>query len=151
MIRYSKGDLFASGCAAIVNPVNCYGVMGAGLAKTVLRLYPKACEKYFEACRERILRPGGIVIAECDLPGGPAWIIHAATKSHWKHTARLWWVRDCLDALGAAATTLRIPSVAVPALGCGLGLLDWDDVRPEIENYLGSYPLVEWRVFEPKG
>ena len=32
MIRFIRGDLFESGCQALVNPVNCVGVMGKGLA-----------------------------------------------------------------------------------------------------------------------
>lgn len=33
MIQYVKGNIFDSPAQTIVNPVNCKGVMGAGLAK----------------------------------------------------------------------------------------------------------------------
>ena len=32
MIRFTQGNIFDSGCQALVNPVNCVGVMGKGLA-----------------------------------------------------------------------------------------------------------------------
>lgn len=39
-IILTKGDLFRSGCQCLVNPVNCVGVMGAGLAKSFKQKLP---------------------------------------------------------------------------------------------------------------
>ena len=40
MIRYVKGNIFNSQMETIVNPVNCVGVMGKGLALEYKRRYP---------------------------------------------------------------------------------------------------------------
>lgn len=42
-----------------------------------------------------------------------------------------------------------IGSIAVPALGCGIGGLAWDDVRPRNETALGALPEVRVLVFPP--
>jgi O-acetyl-ADP-ribose deacetylase (regulator of RNase III) len=41
-----------------------------------------------------------------------------------------------------------VTSVALPALGCGLGGLSWSDVKPRIEAALGDLPI-DVLVFEP--
>ncbi len=40
MIHFTRGDIFAQPVEAIVNPVNCVGVMGRGLALQFKRRYP---------------------------------------------------------------------------------------------------------------
>ena len=35
MIHFTHGDIFAQPAEAIVNPVNCIGIAGAGLARPV--------------------------------------------------------------------------------------------------------------------
>lgn len=154
MIRYSDGDIFSAGCAAIANPVNCVGVMGAGLAKEVRRRFPEACEPYFEACSESILRPGGLVVGTAEFAGSvrlPRFVFHVATKRHWRQPSRLADVAYCLDALASTALAMQVKSVAVPALGCGLGRLNWEDVHALMRGYLGETKPVEWVVFPPKG
>ena len=58
MIRFVQGDLFASRCEALVNPVNCVGVMGKGLALQFRRRFPANFEAYRESCTRREVRPG---------------------------------------------------------------------------------------------
>lgn len=41
MIELSNGDLFEADVEALVNPVNCVGVMGAGLAARFKERYPE--------------------------------------------------------------------------------------------------------------
>lgn len=154
MIRYSEGDIFEAGCEAIANPVNCVGVMGAGLAKAVHKRYPAACGSYFEACREGVLRPGGLtigVVGANDWRTYPHWIFHVATKLHWRQPSHLADIAHGLDRLAETAGTMRLASVAVPALGCGLGGLDWGSVHSLMLGYLGETKAVEWVVFPPKG
>jgi O-acetyl-ADP-ribose deacetylase (regulator of RNase III) len=152
MIRYSDGNLFSAGCQAIVNPVNCVGVMGKGLARAVHRRFPAACHAYFEACQRSWLLPGQMIIGTVadPEPGSPEFIFHVATKLHWARPSRLDWIDKGLDTLASVAATMRIRSVAVPALGCGLGRLEWTDVRPRIEAYLGEHDDIEWVVYPPQ-
>ena len=50
MIEFVKGDIFESHCFAAVNPVNCVGVMGAGLAKQFKERYPQMFKDYKKRC-----------------------------------------------------------------------------------------------------
>ena len=55
MITICKGNIFDSECDALVNPVNCVGVTGAGLAKQFKEKYPMAYYSYRSACgKERL-------------------------------------------------------------------------------------------------
>jgi hypothetical protein len=44
-----------------------------------------------------------------------------------------------------------IQSIAIPPLGCGLGGLDWNEVRPMIEKAFAPLPNVRVLLFEPAG
>lgn len=151
MIRFSDGDIFAADCEALVNPVNCVGVMGAGMARAVRSRYPDACGPYLETCERGGLLPGGVVLAY--RPGEappPHLIFHAATKMHWRMPARLSWTGQCLDTVAGVARVMRLKSVAVPALGCGRGGLKWAHVLQQMEAFLGDVEEVEWVVFPPR-
>lgn len=160
MIEYRKtGNIFEAGTHAIVNPINCVGTMGKGLAAAFKSRYPQMNRFYKEACdagevvvgrmwmwRERrledIVLPDGRVILE------PEWIINFPTKDHWKNPSKLEWIRAGLDDLRSHVILKRIESVALPALGCGNGGLDFGVVRTAIEEKLGELPLVV--VYEPQ-
>ncbi|MFG0294558.1 MAG: Appr-1-p processing protein, partial [Maioricimonas sp. JB045] len=45
----------------------------------------------------------------------------------------------------------NIESIAIPPLGCGLGGLKWNDVRPLIEDAFAESPEVRVLVYEPCG
>lgn len=59
-------------------------------------------------------------------------IISFPTKKHWKHPSKLLWIKLGLYSLVLYVFQKGIKSVAIPALGCGEGGLDWDVVRPLI-------------------
>ena len=131
MLTFVTGDIFAQPVDVLVNPVNCVGVMGRGLAAQFKRRYPAVFRAYREACRDGKLSSGRVLL----LPTGsarPRAIAHFPTKRHWRDASRV----DDIDAgLRHLSTTIRrlhIPSIAVPPLGCGLGGLDWHTVRPLI-------------------
>ncbi|SEE40316.1 macro domain-containing protein [Jiangella alba] len=52
-------------------------------------------------------------------------------------------------AAAARAGELRLRSIAVPPLGCGLGGLDWADVEPMVRRGLGALPGVEVLLYPP--
>jgi O-acetyl-ADP-ribose deacetylase (regulator of RNase III) len=58
-------------------------------------------------------------------------------------------VRAGLVDLVAQIRSLEIESVAMPALGCGLGQLAWDEVKPLIHEALGGLNGVRVLLFEP--
>ena len=83
MIHFTHGDIFAQPAEAIVNPVNCVGVAGAGLALQFRRRHPDAFLAYRRACAERRLRPGRMFVFDTGRDR-PRWIVHFPTKRHWR-------------------------------------------------------------------
>ena len=131
MITFVTGDIFAQPADVLVNPVNCVGVMGRGLAAQFKRRYPAVFRAYRQACRDGELRPGRVLL----LPTGfdrPRAIAHFPTKRHWRDPSRVEDIDAGLRHLATTIRRLRAPSIAVPPLGCGLGGLDWHTIRPLI-------------------
>lgn len=127
------GDIFDSPAQVLVNPVNCHGAMGAGLAKQFWNRYPEIDPPYRVACRARTLRPGTVLLLSAR---DGRTIANLPTKDHWRNPSHLDDVRQGLRALNRALAQGGFTSVAVPALGTGLGGLDWRDVEPALRQEL---------------
>ena len=80
----------------------------------------------------------------------PRYIINFPTKDHWRNGSRMQYIDDGLADLVRQIRALGIRSVAIPALGCDLGGLAWDEVRPRIEAALGGLDDVQVVVCEPQ-
>jgi len=143
------GNIFDSKAQVWVCPVNTKGVMGAGIAKKFANQFPSVLHHYRKAClSKKILQPGGILpIKQQDVPPPPTWIVCLATKDHWKYPSRIQWIHDGLDSLTAWCENENITSLAIPAIGCGLGQLSWNLVQPLIKEKLHSIPNLE--VYDP--
>ena len=140
MIRFTHGDIFAQPAEAIVNPVNCLGVAGAGLALQFRRRHPDAFLAYRRACAEGRLRPGRIFLFDTGR-ATPRWIAHFPTKRHWRDRSAIGDIEAGLRGLAATLAGHGIRSIAIPPLGCGLGGLDWRAVRPLITACLEDLPV----------
>ena len=150
MIRFTRGDLFGSGCQALVNPVNCVGVMGRGLALQFRHRFPANYEAYRTACARREVRPGRCLVF--DAGAGPTrFVVNVPTKRHWRDRSRIEDVAAGLDDLAGFLRRRAVGSVAIPPLGCGLGGLPWPAVRSLIVDRLASCEGVSIVVFEPDG
>ena len=137
MIRFTTGDIFAQPVDAIVNPVNCVGVMGRGLARQFKHRYPDAFIAYRDACARGQVLPGRMFLF--DTGGGrPRWIVHFPTKRHWRNASAIGDIDAGLRDLAAAIPRHGITSLAIPPLGCGLGGLDWRDVQPLLTQRLAG-------------
>ena len=148
MIELRAGDILKADAEAIVNSVNCMGIMGRGIALQVKRAYPENFRAYKAACSREDVRPGRMLVFETGYLNNPKFIINFPTKRHWRGRSR---IEDIDAGLGALADEIRIRgirSIAVPPLGCGLGGLNWADVRPRIEAALGNMD-VSVILFEP--
>ncbi len=146
MIRFVQGNIFDSGCEALVNPVNCVGVMGKGLALQFKRRFPANFTSYAAACRRRDLAPGRLHVFDA---GAPRLIVNFPTKRHWRDASRLDDVTQGLHALAGAIATNTIRSIAIPPLGCGLGGLPWPDVRQLILHHLSTLDGVDVVIHGP--
>jgi hypothetical protein len=58
-------------------------------------------------------------------------------------------IESGLRSLTAEVKRRKIGSIAIPALGCGLGGLDWAQVRPRIVKAFEDLPDVQVYLFEP--
>jgi O-acetyl-ADP-ribose deacetylase (regulator of RNase III) len=152
-VVFKRGDLFAQDADALVNTVNCVGVMGKGVALEFKRRWPNNYAAYRLACQRKSLRPGILHIFQvADLLSNddPKFIINFPTKDHWRSKSQLSYIEDGLDALVETLTQKCIGSIAMPPLGCGNGGLDWRDVKPLIEQKLRGVSDVEIVVLEPE-
>lgn len=147
----SDGDIFASGCAALVSPVDAAtGAQGKGLAKLFAQRWPERCAEYREQCRLGRMLPGRVF---ANMWGEP-YIWFAATKRHWRESSRLEYVQKCLvcisNALVHMNTVYVIRDIAIPALGCGEGGLNWDDVRPLMLDAAARMQCERVVIYGPK-
>ena len=136
---------------AIVNTVNCVGVMGKGIALQFRNKWPENFRAYAVACRAKQVRPGRMFVHDSGALVKPNFIINFPTKDHWRGKSRIEFIRDGLVDLVAQIRRLGIRSIAIPPLGCGNGGLDWAEVRPLIESALAELPELEVRLFPPDG
>ncbi|MFN0252756.1 MAG: macro domain-containing protein [Kofleriaceae bacterium] len=149
MIEDASGDLFAANVEALVNAVNTVGVMGKGLALAFKKKFPDNFAAYRRACDAGELKPGNVFIFDRG-DRSPRWIVNFPTKRHWRDASRLDDVRDGLTDLINEVEARGIDSVALPALGYGLGGLDWKDVRPLIVEACDRLRGVRFVVFPPR-
>ena len=151
MLLFKTGDILSEDMEAVVNAVNCVGVMGRGIALQFRNAYPANFKAYAIACSNREVEPGRMFVHATNRLSRPRWIINFPTKRHWRSRSRLEDIQAGLEALVSTIDLLGIRSIAVPALGCGLGGLDWNEVRQRIERELGRLEHVKVVVFEPGG
>ena len=121
-------DIFASPAMTLVNPVNCVGVMGAGLALEFRKRYPDMYGHYRDICADNLLEPGKLWLWRRRWP----WVLNFPTKTHWRKPSRKDFIVLGLEELIAQYQGRGITSIAFPRLGCGHGGLDWEVVRPLI-------------------
>lgn len=151
-IRFINGDMFASRAQALVNTVNCVGVMGKGVALEFKRRWPDNYKAYKKTCDLKLLRPGSMLVFDRGAlfeGEAPRYIINFPTKDHWRSKSKLDYISMGLDSLVEDVLELGIASIAMPPLGCGNGGLDWQDVKPLIETKLKRLSGVEVEVYEP--
>lgn len=151
MIHITSGNLLEADVDALVNTVNCVGFMGKGIALQFKQAFPENFAAYEKACHAGEVRPGRMFIFETRSMIGPKYIINFPTKRHWKGNSKMEDIESGLKALIADVDRLGIKSIAVPPLGCGLGGLNWSDVRPRIEEAFNSLPDVRVQLFAPTG
>ena len=149
MIQYIKGDILKAQTEALVNTVNCVGVMGSGIALQFKRAFPANFQAYVAACRRGDVQPGRMFVFDTGLLTNPRYIINFPTKRHWRGKSRIEDIEAGLAALVEEIRSRNIRSIAIPPLGSGLGGLDWADVRPRIERVLEPLADVEVLLLEP--
>ncbi len=151
MIRFTQGDLLVAEAEALVNTVNCVGVMGRGIALQFKKTFPRNFKAYAAACKRGEVVPGRMFVFDRRQLTGPRYIINFPTKRHWRGKSRIEDLEAGLAALADEVKNLNIHSIAIPPLGSGLGGLDWAEVRPLIEQTVAPLQGVDVLIFEPGG
>lgn len=183
-IQLCKGDMFESGAEALVCAANAQGRLGTGQALEVKKRYLTQV-RWFERHAQRGYAEHGQVCFEMPGPtvawgpmepghrlstalflldqhrahGAAPLILFACTKGNPARPSRVDWVRRCAGELAEAVIELGIRSIAIPALGCGLGqrhirradAFGWTEVRPLLEAAAARAPTCTWLLYEPQG
>lgn len=150
MIRLTRGNLVQADAEALVNTVNCVGVMGKGIALQFKHAFPDNFDAYKRACRNHEVTLGRMFIVPTSRMMNPKYIINFPTKPHWKMKSQFSSIESGLTNLIHEIRRLGITSIAVPALGCGNGGLTWSDVAPMIKSAFAKVPEVQVILFEPQ-
>lgn len=152
-----KGDMFFSKHQTLTISVNCVGVMGKGLASTARVRFPDVYVKYQIFCKSRVLKMGVPYIYKressvfneladdifsLDNPEQQTWFLLFPTKDHWKNKANIVGIEQGLTWLRNNYQKQGVESLAMPALGCGLGQLEWKDLGPLMCKYLTDMDIV---------
>lgn len=151
MIESTTGNLLHAEVDALVNTVNCVGVMGKGIALQFKQAFPAMFEAYRKAAKAGEVVPGHMHIYPTDALVGPRYLINFPTKRHWKAGSLMEDIDAGLVDLVAQVRRLGITSIAVPPLGAGNGGLNWAEVRPRIVQAFAALPDVRVLLFEPAG
>ena len=136
MIEYKNGDILREDVEAIVNTVNCVGIMGRGLALQFKNKFPQNFKEYQLACKNKEVQLGKMFVHQTGQLINPKYIINFPTKGHWKQNSKIEDISNGLDDLITIIEKYSIKSIAIPPLGSGLGGLDWKMVKKLIEEKL---------------
>lgn len=151
MIAYKTGNILTEDAEALVNTVNCIGIMGRGIALQFKKAFPENYRSYAAACKRNEVQPGRMLVSETGQLTNPRYIINFPTKRHWRGKSRMEDIDAGLVALAEEIRSRNIRSIAIPPLGSGLGGLDWSEVRPRIEAALRKLSDLKVVIFEPGG
>ena len=149
MIEYRSGNILEEDVEALVNTVNCVGIMGRGIALQFKKAFPENFKAYVEACRQNLVKPGKLFLYETGQSIQPRYILNFPTKRHWRSGSRMEDIDAGLKDLAEIVRTRNIRSIALPPLGCGLGGLDWNEVGSRIEEVMEVLADVQTIVYEP--
>lgn len=151
MIELTQGNILRAEAEALVNTVNCLGFMGKGIALQFKKAYPENYDAYHKACNAGNVQPGRMFIFDLHSMLNPKYVVNFPTKRDWRANSRYEDIENGLQALVVEIRRRGIRSIAVPPLGCGLGGLDWNRVRPMIERAFAQLPDVRVLLFAPSG
>jgi O-acetyl-ADP-ribose deacetylase (regulator of RNase III) len=151
-----EGDMFFSKAHTVTVSVNTVGVMGKGLASRAKYQFPDVYVYYQDLCRSKKLQMGKPQLykressLDYDLADDPQslrngnsekWFLLFPTKRHWRENSDINGIEEGLKWLVNSYKQEGIKSLAMPALGCGLGRLDWKDVGPLMCRYLKTLDI----------
>lgn len=140
------GDLFTSDAPAYGHGVNCQGVMGAGVAAIVRNRWPHVYDAYKARCEVQGLMPGEVQVVDVSLGAQPPlYIVNMATQNMPGPDATINNIDQAAHAAAVIAEAFDWDCIAIPRIGCGIGGLTWDEVRPVLLDAEGNG--FQWEVW----
>lgn len=128
---------------AACHGVNLAGVMHKGVANSVRLMYPELFKQYVERCTSspKQLSPGDCWLYLSADPNKPH-IFNLVTQEWYgsKGRAKMEWVSKALKAMRDIADQHSITRIASPRIAAGLGGLEWNAVKTEIETVYADWP-----------
>lgn len=146
-ITFKRGNLFDSNMQTFTNTVNTVGIMGAGIAKQFKARFPEMFQDYKKRCQRNLVETGRPYLWKSGA-ANEAWVLNFPTKQHWRANSRMEWIEQGLEYLVQHYQDWGIQSLAIPALGCSLGGLSWQEVKPVMEHFL-SQLAIPVEIYEP--
>ena len=147
-IIYRKGNIFDCNADVLVNPVNCVGVAGAGLALQFRNNCPGWFEDYKVMCDLGYVRPGHITT----YAGKNYTVYNFPTKRHWRDKSLAQDIILGMQQLIGMLYHNDVKSIAIPPIGCGLGGLNWEHTRNyiamELINVEHDFPDLWVHIFD---
>lgn len=141
MIREVSGDILLSGAKAIAHGVAPNDDFHQGLALQLRERMPALYKDFRHFCQTQHPKPGGLWTW---MSSDGHYIVNLFTQdAAYDHGSKpghatLSQVNHTLHALRNFAQKEKLASLALPRLGCGVGGLNWDEVKPLIEKQLGD-------------
>jgi len=142
-LKIITGNIFSSNMKVIVNPINCVGVMGAGLALECRLRYPIMFEKYISLCEQKLVKTGMLWLFKSE----NKWVLNFPTKQDWKHPSKEIFLRDGLDKFVNTYKEKKIDSIAFPLLGADKGGIDKNISLSIMKEYL-SHLNIDIEIYE---
>ena len=146
MIIYLEGTVFNANADAIVNTINCVGVMNAGIALEFGLRYPDLLKDYERKCKNQEISIGNIYYYKND----KILIVNFPTKWHFKYPSKLEWIENGLKDFVKTYKLYNIKSIAFPKLGTLNGGLDWLKVKALMEKYLSNLDIIVYICLDVK-
>lgn len=146
MVKYiEKGDIFQlAGVTNFAHGCNCAGAMGKGIAVSFKNRFPAMYNEYKELCKNGKFKPGDVF----DYNYGKGHIYNLGTQQTWRTKACIAYIEQSLVRMIELASFEGVHKIAMPAIGAGLGGLNWFDVKNVIDQIAGTNPNVELYVVE---
>ena len=138
MIVFTEGTVFNVNTQALVNTVNCTGVMGAGIALEFSLRYPEMYIDYESKCKSKLIRTGKIDYYKYN---ESLIIVNFPTKWHFKYPSKLIWIEQGLQNFVDTYKEHNISSIAFPRLGTNKGGLKWNQVKELMLRYLSNLDI----------
>jgi O-acetyl-ADP-ribose deacetylase (regulator of RNase III) len=139
-----RGNIFNSKALALVNTVNCVGVMGKGIALEFRRRYPKMFKEYQRVCKKGELQPGQIL----PYREGEIRILNFAIKKDWKHPSKVKWIESCLKEFVTRYRDMGIKSAAFPWMGAMNGGIPIEMIKKVMRKYLSNLTDIDIEIYE---